>query len=262
MSAQITTVTGLPNSNAWDHEAAFDQRLGFPNQAKFAYEGKTDTKQADVTLLVQKDTTEGVNQPTAFKKTANPANSTLEPGQSTTVTYTMTVTPEANANLAKSTIVDYVDSNIFDISDLDAVRTRIQASYNWQGMKPERFALALGAEGELLITLSPAGVELVNAAGSNKQFELKLPLKTKPVTGSQSLNIVNKAVLKGSDSVPRYWDDIVSSATSYGDEAEVRKSVRDALVARSISTISTVSIRRRSRISAPRGSVPSRPRTT
>src|SRR5699024_1765357 len=46
--------------------------------------------------------------------------------------------------------------------------------------------------------------------------------------GKQTVNIKNHAILYGEDEEPLYWSETTSEASSFGDEAEVRKTIRDS----------------------------------
>ncbi|WP_449373450.1 SdrD B-like domain-containing protein [Arthrobacter psychrolactophilus] len=152
----------------------------------------------------------------------------MKPGESTAVGYKFTVGAGKGIDITKSSIVDYVDSNVFDTSDLEAIKGGLTATYDyWRTLDGSSFDVSLNDAGDLVIKLNDAGIALVNGWGANKQFELNIVLTTKPVVGKQTLQITNKATLFGTDGKAMYWSEASSTATSYGDEAEIRKEVRD-----------------------------------
>ncbi|MGP9502598.1 SpaA isopeptide-forming pilin-related protein [Specibacter sp. AOP5-B1-6] len=228
VKAHINSVVGLQNE--WTPIPG-ETKQKLTNRGEWSYADHKPQKTGynrDVFVTSQEENEDGFNAPDYFKKEAVTKDVVVKPGESTKVDYKFTVGAGKGIDLTKSSIVDYVDTNVFDISDLDAVKAGINAKYDWSvEMAPGSFDVVLNDDGNLVISLSAAGLELVNARGIDKQFELTLTLDTHPIVGKQTLQIKNKATLFGEDDKALYWSEVESDATTYGDEAEIRKTVRD-----------------------------------
>lgn len=229
LKAAIHTVGGLAKS-----------ATNIPGQSKYELTNRAEWKlnteftngkngyNNRVSLLAQEDNEEGFNAPNYFNKSSDAAQVEVQPGTSAPVKYTFTVGQGKGIDLAKSTIVDYVDTKVFDVSDLESIASNVTATYDWwRTMEPADFVVSLDDEQHLVIELSDAGAAKVADWGTDKQFTLDLTLNTKEFAGKQTLQIKNKATLFGEDGKALYWSEAVSEATSYGDEAEIRKNVRD-----------------------------------
>ena len=227
--AKIHSVGGLKKMAT---DIPGDTKYELSNRATWVlnseYQNKTDGYTNNVHLVAHQDNEDGFNAPDYFSKISKPAQVHVEPGQSAPVTYTFTVGAGKGIDLTKSSIVDYVDTKIFDVTDLDKISEGITAQYAWWvEMTGGDFLVTRDGEGNIVIELSESGRQKVEKQGIDKQFVLNLTLNTKPVTGKQTLQIKNKATLFGEDDKALFWSEATTDATSYGDEAEIRKSVRD-----------------------------------
>ncbi len=80
----------------------------------------------------------------------------------------------------------------------------------------------------LVIELSEAGKTLVGSLPKGLKWATDIVLTTVPFDGKQTFEIYNRATLHSDGSEWDYWSEESSEATSYGDEAEMRKRVFDA----------------------------------
>lgn len=225
----VTTVAGLSGGTtsvqggqAWTmrNRAYFHYRSAASNQPQEGYSTRW------VTLVDRgKDEGNGYNDPAAFAKTA-PGELTVKPGHATPIPYTFTVAGGKGRDVRTLTVVDKADPDVFDLSDLDAVANTLHGTYQGIALRAEHFTLTRDDEGDLRIRLSEAGRALVTAP--DQKWVVNLTLTTKPVIGKQTVAVENLALLEGTTEETRYWSEADSSVTSYGDEAEVAKSVWDA----------------------------------
>ncbi|QLQ09515.1 MAG: carboxypeptidase regulatory-like domain-containing protein [Nocardioidaceae bacterium] len=166
----------------------------------------------------------GLNDTTVFSKSGNAEQEAVNPGETVTVDYTFRVGAGKGIDVRTSQIVDYVDADVFDVSDLGSVQ--VTGSYDGQPLNASHFDVS-AQNGNLVIELSAAGVAVVDARGVDQELVVNLSLTTRPFEGKETKVITNRASLLGSDGTPLYWDEDEEQATSYGDEAEVRKRVYD-----------------------------------
>src|SRR5699024_1094387 len=181
------------------------------------------------TVVDRGDTSGGVNDPSKFSKNAQSDGiEYIAPGESLTIDYQFVV---EGVDVTNSYIVDERDANIFDFSDeetLADVQANITGQYaHWMTMTAEHFDVSVNEDGNLVIQLSAAGIELVGDDVDNR-LVVDLPLTTVEFEGKQTVNIKNHAILYGEDEEPLYWSETTSEASSFGDEAEVRKTIRDS----------------------------------
>jgi DNA-directed RNA polymerase II subunit RPB1 len=227
VKAQLRSVTGLP-AGTTTVQGGKAYVLG--NSATFAYTSTdgphTSTATRTVTVVNRGDGSNGYNDPAVFTKTTTPSQVSVNPGQSTTVTYVFTVNANQGVDAADVHLVDPVDPNVFDASDPAAIAAALTGSYGSTSLTAADFTLTTNADGALVIALSAAGKTAVGT-GDGSTWTVNLPLPTKPVVGKQTIAITNKATLYGPDGTPLYWSQVASSVSSYGDEAEVRKTVYD-----------------------------------
>ncbi|HQZ32953.1 MAG TPA: SdrD B-like domain-containing protein [Ilumatobacteraceae bacterium] len=224
VKSQLTTVAALTPTGSTTIEDAVPYR--WRNIAEFNYRsGSPYTATRDVTVVVLPDSTGGVNDSSVFTKTGAAVDATVAPGESVTVSYTFKVTAGKGIDVRASKIVDYIDSDIFEISDPTAVV--ISGTYDGQALAPADFALSGGADGNLIIELSGTGTAIVDLRGPDKAYTVNISLTTKPFVGKQTKTISNTATLFGEGSEPLYRSATSAEATSFGDEAEIRKRVYD-----------------------------------
>lgn len=223
--AQLTTVTGLP-AGVTTVQGGKAYVLG--NSAAFAYTSTdaphTYNATRNVTVVNRGDGTNGYNDPAVFTKTTTPSLVSVNPGQSTTINYVFTVFANKGVAPADVHLVDPVDPNVFDTSNVAAIGASLTGKYGATTLTAADFTLTQDGNGALVVALSAAGKAVVGA-GDGSTWTVNLPLPTKPVIGKQTIPITNKATLYAPDNTPLYWSQAVSSMSSYGNEAEVRKTV-------------------------------------
>jgi len=229
VKAQLNTVADLADgpgttiiggdSKLWPNTAQFTYRDGSP------YE---DNHDANVVVLPT-DRDGGLNDSSVFTKTGPESDVRVNLGESAEVPYQFRIdTSRESIDPLNSRIVDEIDETIFDISDPSAIA--VTGSYGSQALGAEHFSLTVNEDNNLVIELSEAGKALVGSLPEDQLWTVDIVLTTFPLDEAtkETLEIHNRAVLLGSDGTPLYWDDDDAEATSYGDEAEVRKRVYDA----------------------------------
>lgn len=226
VKAQLNSVDGLTVAGSTTIKDATPYR--WRNVADFHYrDGNPHTSTRDVTVVVLPDTTGGINDPSVFSKTGAPRQKAVDPGESVTVDYTFTVAAGKGIDVRESRIVDHVDADVYDLGDLSTVG--VSGSYDGVALNASHFDLRTNADGDLVIDLNAAGDAVVTSRGADKRFQVTIALTTKAFEGKETKTIKNKATLLGLDDKPLHWSETVSEATSYGDEAEVRKRVWDTV---------------------------------
>ncbi|MCB1257396.1 MAG: carboxypeptidase regulatory-like domain-containing protein [Microthrixaceae bacterium] len=220
VKAQLNTVTGLTQTGTTTVEGGLPYR--WPNTANFYYRsGSPYSADRDVTVVVLPDTSGGINDSSVFNKSGTPRDTTVDPGDTVIVDYTFTLAAGKGIDVRTSQIVDYIDSDIFDLGDLSGVA--ISGTYDGQTLNSTHFTLSIDDDGNLVIELSAAGKAIVDTRGADKAYTVAIALETKPFEGKETKTITNRATLFGEGGVPKYWSESESEATSFGDEAEVRK---------------------------------------
>ncbi|MGC4110327.1 MAG: hypothetical protein QM747_07860 [Nocardioides sp.] len=224
VKAVLNTVTGLTKDGTSTIEGA--TLYLWPNTANYYYRsGNPYTATRNVHVVALPDDTDGINDSSAFTKTGTPRSATVDPGESVTVDYTFKVTAGKGVDMRDSHIVDYVDHDIFTIGDPSTIAA--VGSYDGQTLDADDFQLSVDPDGNLLIELSTSGKAVVSTHGPDKAFEVKIALTSKPFEGKVTKTITNKATLFGAGDTPLFWSRTSAEATSYGDEAEVRKELYD-----------------------------------
>ena len=220
VKARLNTVTGLAQTGSTTVDGGHPYQ--WPNTADFYYKsGSPYSAERDVTVVVLPDTSGGINDSSVFTKSGTPRDTTVDPGDTVIVDYTFTLAAGKGIDVRTSQIVDYIDSDIFDLGDLSGVG--ISGTYDGQALNATHFALSINGDGDLVIELSAAGKSVVDTRGVDKAYTVVVALETKPFVGKETKTITNRATLFGDGGVPKYWSESESEATSFGDEAEVRK---------------------------------------
>lgn len=223
--ALITTVKGLEAANG---ETSVVGGLGykFRNTASFQHhDSRSEQKGWNSFPIVLPESNEGHNDPSAFTKKGKISATSVLPGETVTAEYNIAVTAGKGIDMTKSTIVDYVDTSLFDLGDIATLP--VTGAYDGQRLDRSHFVITQDADGYLVITLSDAGKAIVTAQGIDKHFSVALTLTTFPFDGKETKTIKNKASIFGADGKPIYWSEASGEATSFGDEAEVRKRLLD-----------------------------------
>lgn len=224
VKAQLNTVTGLSEGGDTSIEGA--TALQWPNTANYHYrQGNPYAAARNVTVVVPPESSGGVNDSSVFTKTGQAEDSTVDPGDTVTVDYTFKVAAGKGIDVRTSRIVDYVDTDVFDLGDPSAVA--VSGTYDGQALNASHFDLGTDADGNLVIELSDAGKAIATTRGADRAYQVDIKLTTRPFVGKETKEIRNRATLFGADDDPLYWSQTAAEATSYGDEAEVRKRVFD-----------------------------------
>ena len=226
--AALNTVTGLTAAPSKTVLGGF--QYSWNNRAGFTYEdGYTAERDHNATVVVlPEDYEAGVNDSAAFNKTTNSDAVRVSPGERAQVPYRFTIdTAKPQIDPLKSKIVDEVDTTVFDIEDLNALP--VSGLYGKTPLSQEHFALSLNKAGHMVIELSDAGKAVVSGEKTGKQWIVDLVLTTVPFdkTNKETFEIYNRASLLGEKTDWDYWSDQKSEATSFGDEAELRKRIYD-----------------------------------
>lgn len=230
--AQLNTVEGLDVSGTSSIEGS--TRYLLPNTATFTYRDGNghNANWNSYPVVLPDERSEGLNDPEAFDKLNPQGTIKAKPGEAVAVPYTFTVnTARTGLSPLDSRIVDYVDTKVFNISDLAAIP--VTGRYDQSDLDASHFVLTQDAEGNLVIELSQKGKDLVGTLAAGKIWSVNIELMTHPlgsklpVPSSETIDITNKATLFGADGDAEYWSEDGSRATSFGDEAEVRKHIYD-----------------------------------
>lgn len=228
VKAQLNTVSGLTGSDTttvvdgihypWNNRAQFHYRDGSP----------ADRDHNAGVVVLPDDYTEGVDDSAVFDKSAVNDEVQVNPGESAQVPYRFTIdTGKEGVDPLKSRIVDDADTEVFDISDLETT-VSVGGSYGGTALGAEHFDIAVDDDDQLVIVLSEAGRTLVGGLAAGQLWVVDLVLTTVPFDGKQTFEITNRATLLGEDQDWDYVSDDESEATSFGNEAELRKRIFDS----------------------------------
>ncbi|HLS74834.1 MAG TPA: hypothetical protein VK046_13770, partial [Actinomycetaceae bacterium] len=225
-AAQIISVDGLARNDApgWGAPDYPDALFtGLRNNAEFHYREGAGPQRDSVghRLILPLDPRAGIDDPAQFSKSVSDAPFTVSPGERLHVPFTFAVAAGAVPDLAESQIIDYIDHDVFDLDDLEAMSESITGTYAGAPVTGDDFELTVDEDDNLVITTSDAlGAPLTGA------LELTLLLPTHPIEGKQTITIVNNASLIGDTEEEWVWvSEAAGSATSYGAELEVAKSI-------------------------------------
>ena len=226
VQAQLDTIDGLTGS---DKTTVVDgTHYPWNNRAQFHYrDGDPANRDHNAGVVVLPEGYEGgVNDSATFNKTAQDAEVRVTPGESAQVPYRFEIdTSKPHVDPLTSSIIDELNADIFDISNLDAIP--VTGSYGGEGLIREHFALSVDVAGNLVIELSEAGKDLVGSLPGGQKWVIDVVFTTFPFDGKQTFEVYNRATLHRIDADWDYWSDEDSEATSFGDEAELRKRVYD-----------------------------------
>jgi len=170
--AQLTTVDGLPTVGATEDGTRYLVR----NTATFGVDGTNwTTGNVDGHVVVpEADSTSGVNDPSAFTKTA-PGSVSTAPNTAVEVPYLFTVnTANAGVPAESVRIVDYVDTRYFDV-DAGLANVTVSGTYNRTG-SGATVNLAAGdfdllwddAAETITVSLNASGQGKVNASAAGR----------------------------------------------------------------------------------------------
>ena len=225
--AQVNTVTGSPNHPDGTTIAdASAYRLR--NSGQFYYRaGNPYTVDRDAKIVdLPQDADDGINDSSVFTKTGTAKDATINPGDPVVMDYTFVVAAGKGIDVSTSRIIDYIDTELFDFDN--PATLQISGNYDGQTLTADHYQHGLDGDGNLVIELNTDGKEIAALRGADKRWETKITLTTLPFVGKETKAITNRAALIGEEGQTKYWSESKSEATSYGDEAEVRKTVYDA----------------------------------
>ena len=178
--------------------------------------------------MLPDDYEEGVDDSAAFNKSAVNDEVLVSPGESAQVPYRFTIdTSKDGIDPLKSRIIDEINTEVFDITNLDDTVT-VSGSYGGTALGAEHFDISVDEDSRLVIVLSEAGKTIVGGLEAGQQWIVDIVLTTVPFDGKQTFEIYNKATLIGEDQEWDYVSDDESEATSFGNEAELRKRIFDS----------------------------------
>lgn len=233
-SAIVVNAKALLNSVSGLTEAPAETRIvgatayALPNAAQFWYTSSSQRTESFTSypIVLPEERDGGLNDSASFAKTVADELVTVLPGERATVDYVFTVdTAKDSIDPLESTIVDYVDTTVFDIGNPSSIA--IHGTYGAVALVASDFELSVNGDGNLEIVLSDAGKAKVSGAPEGEVLTIHLPLVTHVLGIHQTFEITNRATLFGESGEPLYWSEVASEATSFGDEAEVRKRLWD-----------------------------------
>lgn len=237
-SYTVTAQATIDALSPWaSYDTQYETQYRADNNAYFVYaDGRYEAKGASTTLIVPKDTTEGVDDPQKFQKTAGTNGTiTVTSGTSTLVPYTFTI-GQGVGDAASSRIVDVIDHSVFDVTEetLPQIAASISGKYEWNyPLDGDAFDLSIDNDGNLVIAPNAEFPKTASwgaeaTAPYTGTWTITLSIPTHVLQGKQTLEITNSARYEGDDQEIVYTSSSQTSATSYGNEMEVRKRVYDA----------------------------------
>ncbi|MGM1018280.1 MAG: SdrD B-like domain-containing protein [Actinomycetota bacterium] len=234
LTAQATIET-LPE---WaSSETAYETQYRVDNNAYFVFgDGRYEAKGASTTITAPKDTSDGVDDPSRFAKSAEGGTVAVTPGTSAMIPYTFTIGQDVG-DAASSRIIDIIDHSVFDVTEetLPAIQESITGTYDWNyPLDGDTFDVSLDDEGNLVIAPNAAFPKDAPWGGSASApftgtWNITVELPTHVLQGKQTLDISNNARYEGDDQEIVYTSGFETRATSYGNEMEVRKRLYDPI---------------------------------
>ncbi|MGO1768645.1 MAG: hypothetical protein ACTHZX_01720 [Microbacterium sp.] len=229
--ASIVSVAGLDTWRSGDRPTV-ESFFKATNVAYFHYSDDRDPHRApvDTVLYVPVAPGSSVDDGSRFRKWTDDDISVTS-GTAAELTFDFAVEQGAVSDLRASRIIDEIDHDVFDVSDLDAIRDSITGSFGWeQALTGDDFDLELNEAGELVITLSDTfGENLAwgqTLAPATDRLAFSLVLPTKALEGKQTLDITNTARVEGESQEDYVWvSEAKGSASSWGDELELNKTI-------------------------------------
>ncbi len=233
------TITDV--ANLWADEKPTTTTYRVENKGVFIFrDGATVDKTTTTSIVVPKDTSGGVVDEGVFKKDAPAQVQLAVAPASISIPYTFSI-GQRKADVTRSQIIDAVDTNVFDISDLAEIEKTIEVKYGdfptnvvgWNdgvALTDAHWDLSLNADKELVFVFTDAFAAALKSKNVPADWKLsvKISLPVIPVPARQSLQIDNNARLEGAKDEITYRSARSSQASNYGDELEVRKTVFDA----------------------------------
>lgn len=225
VKAQLNSVQGLTGSD--DTTVVDGTHYPWNNRAQFYYhDGEPANRDHNAGVVALPDGYEGgVNDSAAFSKTASDPEVRANPGESAAVPYRFEIdTSKPNIDPLASRVVDELNTEVFDVSDPGAIP--VSGAYGTQALTREHFALSI-EDDTVIIELSAAGKAIVGTLPVGQKWIIDVVFSTIPFDGKQTFEIYNRATLHSEGAEWVYWSEERSEATSFGDEAELRKRLFD-----------------------------------
>jgi len=215
------------------------------NTATFTYAASgTVSKGADFTVLDPGDTTGPRVDRDYFSKSSSLFGSEIRAAAGDTLTIPFTfvvndwgaqggVKAASRVDLTEATLVDTIDTSVFTFDSVaDVTVTSVALSgAPWNRALTASDLVMVKNGNDLEVSIDPAYFTDPNVAAVTDvqltRFELQLSLVTKPLPARTTLTLTNAAELRGSSTTTTYTDSASGNASSFGNEAEVRKEVYD-----------------------------------
>ena len=226
VKARIVSVAdewGTDNPN-WNIYAA--KLWAVENRATFTFRttGTAPAASTSVSVYTPKDTSAGLEDRNAFSKAAVSTEATAGADGVAWVPFRFVIGWNNTYEITKSTIVDAVDHDTFNVSadNLAAIGATATGSFGGKTLNADALDLAM-VDGNLEISVNAAWAA-ANYVSGRGGFDLTLSLPTHVLEGKETLDFTNKASLYGSDRTDTPWvSSATASATSYGGELEINK---------------------------------------
>lgn len=243
LKAIVKDISAITPESNWQNPTGADARkitntVGY-SVTTSAYGTFSGTKPKDVYVVDRSSVPgDGLHDTNVFSKSAD-ATYTVSVGQRATVPYSFVVDmapsgvqnpgenfPAGVWDIEKLEIHDTVDVDVFDLDTAPVIANANYSTDNTTLVLSDFTVTVNKLTGEIAVKLSTDGItKLSGKAAGRLTFELQLT--TFPLVGKQTLLVTNRAELWGSESHPLYWSETSSDITTYGNEAEVRKTVWD-----------------------------------
>ncbi|MFZ4842579.1 SdrD B-like domain-containing protein [Mycetocola saprophilus] len=230
VKAELFTLAGngvnLINKPGWIPTAQ-ELYVGPTNRASFTYSNNADAKPIvrshEHAFVIEKDREFPLDDADTFTKKNLSGDAQVQPGQPIALTYEFAVKRHAG-DARKSKIVDQIDHNVFDVTPetLPAIQRSIEV--NREGTRADDSVTAVIApNGDLEFVASAKLAAAPNA--DNRAFTLRVTLPVKALVGKDTVAVDNSASYLGSSNQFVYDSSFSSSATSFGDELELTKTL-------------------------------------
>ncbi|MBC9944937.1 LPXTG cell wall anchor domain-containing protein [Leucobacter sp. cx-328] len=239
VKAQLNNVPEIANN-----PTHYDQTFILKNRAVFEHSTRptigTTNPEANTSIKVNVDTTDGVNDDKMFSKTASANEIKAKPGQSIKVNYGFEIgrdfasTGQNLPDASQSRIIDHVDHSVFNVSDvtIPAIKDSIKGTYGPNGqvaLNGSHFDLSLDSDGYLVIAPNAEFAAAVKAKLPADTFQSKwkinFDLATHAFDGKETKQLSNSADYLGEGQEITFKSNWQVSSSSYGDELSLRKQV-------------------------------------
>ncbi|EOA65012.1 hypothetical protein J433_06450, partial [Corynebacterium glutamicum MT] len=206
---------------------------GPDNTAVLTYPNDKIIRTAKHSFAVMKDGSSGINDPQKFSKTTtNNGPIEITQGEPALIEFKFTI-GAGIGDARKSIIVDKIDHDVFDVSEetLAAIKASITGNYHWNyPIDGDTMDVTIDGDGNLVFAPNDQFPKAANwgaeaSAPFTETFTFAVTIPTHPLYGKQTLQVENKASYRGSDFETVFDSGTEATATSYGNEMELRKRV-------------------------------------